>query len=68
MTITTPAQDLEPAHAEIVTATLPLVGANIDAITREFYRRLFDAHPSLLRNLFNSARWPRPSRHSRPTW
>ncbi|ANE82205.1 hemin transporter [Mycobacterium adipatum] len=53
MTITTPAQDLEPAHAEIVTATLPLVGANIDAITREFYRRLFDAHPSLLRNLFN---------------
>lgn len=53
MTVTTPAQDLEPAHAEMITATLPLVGANIDAITREFYRRLFEAHPSLLRNLFN---------------
>lgn len=53
MTLTTPAQDLEPAHAEIITATLPLVGANIDAITREFYRRLFEAHPALLRNLFN---------------
>lgn len=53
MTLTTPAQDLEPAHADLITATLPLVGANIDAITREFYRRLFEAHPSLLRNLFN---------------
>ncbi|CAN7233421.1 globin domain-containing protein [Mycolicibacterium frederiksbergense] len=53
MTVTTPAQDLEPAHADMITATLPLVGANIDAITREFYRRLFEAHPSLLRNLFN---------------
>lgn len=51
--VTTPAQDLEPAHADMITATLPLVGANIDAITREFYRRLFEAHPSLLRNLFN---------------
>lgn len=53
MTLTTPAQDLEPAHAEMITATLPLVGANIDAITRSFYQRLFEAHPSLLRNLFN---------------
>ncbi|MGK2868113.1 MAG: globin domain-containing protein [Mycobacterium sp.] len=53
MTVTTPAQDLEPAHAEMITATLPLVGANIDAITRSFYQRLFEAHPSLLRNLFN---------------
>lgn len=53
MTLTAPAQDLEPAHADMIRATLPLVGANIDAITRSFYRRLFDAHPSLLRNLFN---------------
>lgn len=53
MTVTTPAQDLEPAHADMITATLPLVGANIDAITRSFYQRLFEAHPSLLRNLFN---------------
>lgn len=52
VTVTTP-EDLAPAHAEIVTATLPLIGANIDAITKSFYRRLFDAHPSLLRNLFN---------------
>ena len=51
--VTTPAQDLEPAHADMITATLPLVGANIDAITRSFYQRLFEAHPSLLRNLFN---------------
>ena len=45
--------ELEPAHAEIVSATLPLIGAHIDEITAEFYRRLFDNHPELLRNLFN---------------
>ena len=43
----------EPQHAEMVSATLPLVGAHIDEITTEFYRRLFEAHPELLRNLFN---------------
>ncbi|MCX2712212.1 globin domain-containing protein [Mycolicibacterium sp. J2] len=53
MTITTETQELDPAHAEIVTATLPLIGAHIDAITQAFYRRLFDNHPELLRNLFN---------------
>lgn len=59
MTITTPAvgsvshDELEPQHAEIVAATLPLVGAHIDEITAEFYRRMFEAHPELLRNLFN---------------
>ncbi|MGB5112755.1 MAG: globin domain-containing protein [Mycobacterium sp.] len=53
MTPIAPAQHLEPAHADMITATLPLVGANIDMIARTFYRRLFDAHPSLLRNLFN---------------
>lgn len=53
MTPIAPAQHLEPAHADMITATLPLVGANIDVIARTFYRRLFDAHPSLLRNLFN---------------
>lgn len=46
-------EDLEPAHADLISATLPLVGANIDAITRSFYQRLFEAHPALLRNLFN---------------
>lgn len=45
--------ELEPAHAEIVKATLPLVGAHIDEITAEFYRRMFGNHPELLRNLFN---------------
>jgi nitric oxide dioxygenase len=46
-------QELEPHHAEMIRATLPLVGAHIDDITSEFYRRLFDNHPDLLRNLFN---------------
>lgn len=53
MTITTESTELDPVHAEIVTATLPLIGANIDTITQAFYRRLFDNHPQLLRNLFN---------------
>lgn len=58
MTVTTPEpadtrQELEPHHAEIITATLPLVGAHIDEITSEFYRRMFGHHPELLRNLFN---------------
>lgn len=45
--------ELEPQHAEIVSATLPLIGARIDEITAEFYRRMFENHPALLRNLFN---------------
>ena len=45
--------ELEPAHAEIVRATLPLIGAHIDEITTTFYRRMFGNHPELLRNLFN---------------
>ena len=53
MTETIVAAELEPAHAEVISATLPLVGAHIDEITREFYRRMFAAHPELLRNLFN---------------
>lgn len=44
---------LKPEHAEIVAATLPLIGANIDEITVEFYRRMFVNRPELLRNLFN---------------
>jgi nitric oxide dioxygenase len=46
-------QELAPQHAEVVTATLPLIGAHIDEITTAFYRRLFINHPELLRNLFN---------------
>jgi nitric oxide dioxygenase len=58
MTVATPEPaavraELEPEHAEIVSATLPLIGARIDEITSEFYRRLFANHPDLLRNLFN---------------
>ncbi|KUI02945.1 hemin transporter [Mycolicibacterium acapulense] len=45
--------ELDPQHAEIVSVTLPLIGAHIDEITTEFYRRLFANHPDLLRNLFN---------------
>ncbi|MGB3480774.1 MAG: globin domain-containing protein [Mycobacterium sp.] len=44
---------LKPEYVETVTATLPLVGAHIDEIATEFYRRMFEAHPELLRNLFN---------------
>ncbi|WP_040525487.1 globin domain-containing protein [Gordonia effusa] len=44
---------LSDEHAEIIRATLPLVGANVDTITRTFYDRMFTAQPSLLRNLFN---------------
>ncbi|MET7937841.1 globin domain-containing protein [Streptomyces sp. NPDC005322] len=39
--------------AETVRATLPAVGEAIGTITDLFYRRLFEAHPELLRNLFN---------------
>ena len=45
--------ELEPQHADIVSATLPLIGAHIDEITAEFYRLMFENHPELLRNLFN---------------
>ena len=53
MTETVVAAELDPAQAEVISATLPLVGAHIDEITEEFYRRMFAAHPGLLRNLFN---------------
>jgi nitric oxide dioxygenase len=36
-----------------VQATLPVVGAAIGNITERFYARLFEAHPELLRDLFN---------------
>ncbi|MEU2494529.1 globin domain-containing protein [Streptomyces sp. NPDC007883] len=37
----------------VVRATLPVVGAAIGDIAELFYRKLFDAHPGLLRDLFN---------------
>ncbi|WP_072806104.1 globin domain-containing protein [Rhodococcoides yunnanense] len=50
---TTVHAELETEHADVIRSTLPLVGANIDTITRTFYSGLFEAHPELLRNLFN---------------
>ncbi|MEW2284372.1 globin domain-containing protein [Streptomyces sp. NPDC047841] len=44
---------LTEQSATTVRATLPAVGAAIGEITERFYARLFDAHPDLLRNLFN---------------
>lgn len=44
---------LSPAHAEVIRATLPLVGQNIEAITKLFYKSMFEKHPELLANKFN---------------
>ncbi|MEU4874362.1 globin domain-containing protein [Streptomyces sp. NPDC021608] len=44
---------LSAPSVPIVRATLATVGASLDAITELFYRRLFEEHPDLLRNLFN---------------
>lgn len=44
---------LSEQSAPVVRATLPVVGAAIGNITELFYRKLFDAHPDLLRDLFN---------------
>ncbi|MEE6264175.1 globin domain-containing protein [Streptomyces diastatochromogenes] len=44
---------LSEQSTPIVRATLPAVGAAIDEIAAVFYRRLFAAHPDLLRDLFN---------------
>ncbi|WP_040807656.1 globin domain-containing protein [Nocardia concava] len=45
--------ELEPEHAEVIRATLPVVGAHIDQITPLFYSKMFTAHPDLLRDRFN---------------
>ncbi|TQC49162.1 hemin transporter [Rhodococcus sp. WS4] len=44
---------LSPTSTEIIRATLPVVGAAISDITTLFYRKMFDAHPELERDLFN---------------
>ncbi|MEV7616489.1 globin domain-containing protein [Streptomyces sp. NPDC089799] len=44
---------LSEKSAATVRATLPAVGAAIGDITDLFYRKLFAAHPELLRDLFN---------------
>lgn len=45
--------ELSNEHAEIVRATLPVVGENIDEIAQTFYKTMFGNHPELLRDLFN---------------
>lgn len=44
---------LSEQSAPVIRATLPVVGASIDEITELFYAKLFEAHPELLRDLFN---------------
>ncbi|MEV4555496.1 globin domain-containing protein [Kitasatospora sp. NPDC049285] len=44
---------LSEKSAQTVRATLPVVGGAIGEITGRFYARLFEAHPELLRDLFN---------------
>ncbi|MGK9463314.1 globin domain-containing protein [Streptomyces sp. G6] len=44
---------LSEQSVPVVRASLPAVGAAIGDITTLFYRKLFDAHPELLRDLFN---------------
>ncbi|WP_406841723.1 globin domain-containing protein (plasmid) [Streptomyces sp. AHU1] len=44
---------LSEQSSHVVRATLPAVGSAIEEIAERFYTRLFDAHPDLLRDLFN---------------
>ncbi|MFD5186792.1 globin domain-containing protein [Streptomyces sp. NPDC058357] len=44
---------LSETSTATVRATLPVVGAAVGDIADLFYRKLFDAHPELLRDLFN---------------
>ncbi|PAT11753.1 hemin transporter [Corynebacterium hadale] len=44
---------LSDAHAELIKATLPPVGENIETITKTFYNKMFTAHPELIANTFN---------------
>ncbi len=44
---------LTDAQRAVISDTLPAVGGAIDEITPLFYRRLFQAHPDLQRDLFN---------------
>ena len=44
---------LTPRSADTIRATLPAVGGAIEDITTLFYRRLFEDHPTLERDLFN---------------
>ena len=43
---------LDPNKLEIIKATLPIVKEHGEAITKQFYKRMFKQHPELL-NMFN---------------
>lgn len=43
---------LDPQKLEIIKATLPIVKEHGEAITKQFYKRMFKQHPELL-NIFN---------------
>lgn len=45
--------ELEPHHADVIRATLPVIAQHIDDITALFYNKIFTAHPDLLADLFN---------------
>ena len=44
---------LSTQSADIVRATLPVVGAHLDEITSRFYSTMFSERPELLDGLFN---------------
>lgn len=44
---------LSTEQADVIKATLPLVGANIEKITKLFYKTMFEKHPDLIKNVFN---------------
>jgi len=44
---------LSTKSAQVVKATLPVIGAAIGDIATAFYKRMFTAHPELERDLFN---------------
>src|SRR6185437_12456111 len=48
-------QMLSDKSRPLIEATLPLVGSRLGAITPNFYRRMFAAHPELLNGLFSRA-------------
>lgn len=44
---------LSEQHAAIIRQTLPVVGDQIETITKTFYNKMFTAHPELIADTFN---------------
>ena len=53
MTMTWEKPQLSESHANVIRATLPLVGEHINEITSLFYKTMFQNHPELIKDLFN---------------